>query len=126
MFRLQAMPVELTQPVGQRFGMSLLEVFASIKKAGICAYLGSSGKPSTSAAPIHILFRSSTGERLLSYSFSHDKCNLALLLPLAGLASMSPFTIPMLTSASAVVFKASAVMLSSMRTRGRRCGPGRP
>lgn len=84
--RLQAAPVEATEPVGQRFGMSLIEVLDSIHDEGIYQYLGSSGKPKTPEASLHVRFRDSSGDRLLSYSFVRDRCSLAILtLPLAEL-----------------------------------------
>lgn len=83
---LQATSFEPVEPVGQRFGMSLIEVLDSIHDEGIYQYLGSSGKPKTPEASLHVRFRDSSGDRLLSYSFVRDKCSLAILtLPLTEL-----------------------------------------
>ena len=89
-FRLQATPIKPTEePVGQRLGLSLLEVLDSIKKEGLYQYLGSSGKPSTADEPVTIRFRDSSGDRLLTYSFIHDRCDLAMMmLPLTELDSI--------------------------------------
>ena len=84
---LQAAPVELTEPVGQRFGMSLLEVLDSVYKEGVYHYVGSSGKQSAPGGRVSVDFRDSQGGgRLLSYNFVDDKCTLAfLMLPLEEL-----------------------------------------
>ena len=83
--RLQAAPVEETEPVGHRFGMSLLDVLDSLHKEGIYQYLSSSGKPDTP----NVMFRDATGQRVLQYSFTEGRCNMALLsLPLTELDSV--------------------------------------
>ena len=85
-FRLQAAPAESTEPIGQRFGLSLIEVLDSIQKEGTYHYAGSSGKPSTPEATVQVDFRDSSGSRLLTYSFVRDKCDLAMMmLPLTDL-----------------------------------------
>lgn len=58
---LRAAPVEPTEPVGQRFSMSLLEVLDSVHKEGIYQYLSSSGKPATP----NVMFRDDTGQQVL-------------------------------------------------------------
>ena len=84
--RLQAAPIEATDPVGQRFGMCLLEVLDSVFKEGLYHYAGSSGKPRTSEEPITVQFEDNKNERLLIYGFSKDKCDLAMMvLPLTAL-----------------------------------------
>lgn len=84
--RLQAIPVEPVEPIGQRLGLSLLEVLDSIHKEGVYHYTGSSGKPSTPEAAVRIDFQDNTGNRLLTYGFLKDKCDLAMLmLPLTEL-----------------------------------------
>lgn len=84
--RLQATPLEWSEPVGQRFGLSLLEVLDSVYKEGTYHYAGSSGKPHTPEEATSVLFLDSSGERGLSYSFTNDKCDLAMMtLPLTDL-----------------------------------------
>ena len=84
--RLQAIPVEPVEPIGQRLGLSLLEVLDSIHKEGVYHYTGSSGKPSTPESAVRIDFQDNTGNRLLTYGFIKDKCDLAMLmLPLTEL-----------------------------------------
>ena len=84
--RLQAIPVEPAEPIGQRLGLSLLEVLDSIHKEGVYHYTGSSGKPSTPEAAVRIDFQDNTGNRLLTYGFIKDKCDLAMLvMPLTEL-----------------------------------------
>lgn len=85
-FRLQAAPVEVTEPVGQRFGMSLLEVLDSVYKEGVYHYAGSSGKPSTPEEPVSVQFEDNRNGRLLTYGFAKDKCDLAMMvMPLTEL-----------------------------------------
>jgi len=79
-FRLQAAPVEVAEPVGQRFGMSLLEVLDSVYKEGVYHYAGSSGKPSTPEEPVSVQFEDSRNGRLLTYGFAKDKCDLAMMV----------------------------------------------
>ncbi|RZJ94858.1 MAG: hypothetical protein EOO60_02070 [Hymenobacter sp.] len=82
---LRAAPIEPTEPVGQRFGMSLLEVLDSLHKEGIYQYLSSSGNPATP----NVMFRDDTGQRVLQYSFTEGRCSMALLsLPLTELDSV--------------------------------------
>lgn len=84
--RLQAAPVEPAEPIGQRLGLSLLEVLDSIHKEGVYHYTGSSGKPATPAAAVHVYFQDNVDNRLLTYSFIKDKCDLAMMmLPLTEL-----------------------------------------
>lgn len=84
--RLQATPVEPVEPIGQRLGLSLLEVLDSIQKEGIYHYTRSSGKPATPEAAVHVNFQDNAGDRLLTYSFIKDKCDLAMMmLPLTEL-----------------------------------------
>lgn len=84
--RLQATPLELSEPIGQRFGLSLIEVLDSIHKEGVYHYAGSSGKPRTPDEAVIIMFLDKSGEHSLDYSFTHDKCDLAMMtLPLAEL-----------------------------------------
>jgi hypothetical protein len=85
-FRLQAAPVEAAEPVGQRFGMSLLEVLDSVYKEGVYHYAGSSGKPSTPEEPVSVQFEDNRNGRLLTYGFAKDKCDLAMIvMPLTEL-----------------------------------------
>jgi hypothetical protein len=84
--RLQAIPLEATEPVGQRFGMCLLEVLDSVFKEGLYHYAGSSGKPRSAEEPVTVQFEDTKNERLLIYGFSKDKCDLAMMiLPLTAL-----------------------------------------
>jgi hypothetical protein len=84
--RLDATPTEPVEPVGQRLGLSLIEVLDSIYKEGIYHYTGSSGKPRTPDAPLTARFQDKSGERSLNYGFVQDKCDLAMLvLPLSDL-----------------------------------------
>lgn len=84
--RLQAAPVEVAEPIGQRFGMSLLEVLDSVHKEGAYHYAGSSGKPSTAEESTSVQFEDSRSGRLLTYGFVKDKCDMALLvMPLTEL-----------------------------------------
>jgi hypothetical protein len=88
-FRLQAAPAELTEPIGQRLGMCLLLVLDSVHKEGIYHYIGSSGKPITAEALVQVDFMDNTGTRLLTYGFTGDKCDLAvMMLPLTDLDSL--------------------------------------
>jgi hypothetical protein len=84
--RLQATPAEPTEPIGQRLGLSLLEVLDSIQKEGVYHYTGSSGKPSSPEAAVHVYFQDNTGNHVLTYSLIKDKCDLAMMmLPLTEL-----------------------------------------
>jgi len=87
--RLQAAPIEPAEPIGQRLGLSLIEILDSIHKEGIYHYTGSSGKPNTPDAPLTVRFQDKSGERLLNYGFVRDKCDLAMMvLPLSDLDSV--------------------------------------
>jgi len=84
--RLQATPAEPADPIGQRLGLSLLEVLDSIHKEGLYHYTGSSGKPATPEAAVHVHFQDNTGDHLVTYSLIKDKCDLAtMMLPLTEL-----------------------------------------
>lgn len=84
--RLQAAPVEAPEPIGQRFGMSLLEVLDSVYKEGAYQYAGSSGKPKTPEESVSVQFEDKRNGRLLTYGFFKDKCDLAMLvMPLTEL-----------------------------------------
>ena len=84
--RLQATPIEWSEPVGQRFGLSLLEVLDSVYTEGVYHYAGSSGKPHTPDESVVVMFLDKSGEHSLDYTFTHDKCDLAMMtLPLAEL-----------------------------------------
>lgn len=84
--RLQAAPLEGSEPIGQRFGLSLIEVLDSVLKEGVYRYAGSSGKPHTPDEAVTVMFLDKSGEHSLDYSFTHDKCDLAMMtLPLAEL-----------------------------------------
>jgi hypothetical protein len=50
--RLYATPIEPVELVGQRVGLSLIEVLDSIYQEVIYHYAGSSGKPRTPNAPL--------------------------------------------------------------------------
>jgi hypothetical protein len=88
-FRLQANPVEATEPIGQRFGMSLIEVIDSIHNEGVYEYSSNSGKPSDHATFMNVRFFDKTGQRMLSYGFLKDTCQMAtLVLPVAELDAL--------------------------------------
>ena len=85
---LQATPVASTEPIGQRLGMSLLEVIDSTHKEGVFHYSGYSGKPHASDETLAVDFKDDNN-RLLIYSFVQDKCDLAMMMiPLADLDSV--------------------------------------
>jgi hypothetical protein len=87
--RLQAAPAEPTEPVGHRFGMCILAVLDSIHKEGLYHYASSSGKPITTESTAQVDFLDNTGTRLLTYNFTGDKCDLAMMmLPLTDLDSL--------------------------------------
>ena len=84
--RLQAAAPEPAEPIGQRLGLSLLEVLDSVYKEGAYHYAGSSGKPSTPEEPFSIQFEDNRNARMLTYGFAKDKCDLAMLvMPLSEL-----------------------------------------
>lgn len=84
--RLQASPAEVMEPIGQRFGMTLIEVLNSVSKEGIYHYTKASGNQNSAEGVVNVDFRDSQGERFLMYSFVKDKCDLAMLtLPLTEL-----------------------------------------
>jgi hypothetical protein len=87
--RLQAAPLEAAEPIGQRFGMSLIEVIDSLHKEGLYEYSSNSGKPSDPAAFMNVRFFDKTGQRMLSYGFLKDTCQMAtLVLPVAELDAL--------------------------------------
>jgi hypothetical protein len=86
---LQAAPIESAEPIGQRFGMSLIEVIDSLHKEGIYEYSSNSGKPSDPAAFMSVRFFDKTGQRMLTYGFVHETCQGAtLMLPLVELDAL--------------------------------------
>jgi hypothetical protein len=87
--RLQATPTDSSEPIGERLGMSLLQVIDSIHDEGTYHYTGCANKYQTSEAPVQVDFQDAAGNRLLTYSFVKDKCDLAMLmLPLTELDSI--------------------------------------
>lgn len=84
--RSQASPPEIAEPIGQRFGLPLLEVLDSLHKEGVYQYEGYYRKPGTPADEVQVHFQDSDGSRSLTYYFIKGKCSLATLsLPLTEL-----------------------------------------
>jgi len=76
------------EPIGQRFGLSPIEVVDSVLKEGVYKYSDAKvthGNPTQT----FVQFRDDERQRVLSYSFEDDKCDVAMLtLPLAELDSL--------------------------------------
>jgi hypothetical protein len=87
--RLQATPAEPAEPIGQRFGLSLLEVLDSLHKEGVYQYSSYYHKSGTPSDEVQVDFQDSNGSRFLVYYFTKGKCDLAtLMLPLTELDSV--------------------------------------
>lgn len=83
-----ASSLAVEDPIGQRFGMSPIEVVDSVFKEGIYAYSDASVERGASTK-IFVDFRDVEGHRSLSYSFEDDKCTIGMLtLPISQLDSV--------------------------------------
>lgn len=82
-FRLQATPTYSPEPIGQRLGMSLIEVIDSINKEGLYHYVSFKTDKRALGPVTGVGFEDKVGKKVLTYVFDRDKCVRAgLLLPI--------------------------------------------
>lgn len=81
---------EALEPIGNRLGLSLLEVIDSLNKEGLFQYSSyDAPKAGATDASTYVHFQSYDHRKALCYSFGQDKCKFAILmLPLTELDSV--------------------------------------